>query len=142
MNVMTLEQQARIDHQRVLVVEDDQSVRRMLRFSLRSAGFDISEVSTGAEALQVFQQDVPEAIILDLGLPDGLGGSVLEWIRRTVNAPDVPLVWVIISAQDLNDVIKQYGPLGRHFLAKPFDPWVLVARLQELMNLDESQRSN
>jgi two-component system KDP operon response regulator KdpE len=118
---------------RVLVIEDDQSVRRMLRFSLRDAGFEITETSTGEEALQHLQEQVSEAIILDLGLPDGLGGAVLEWLRQTETGNEGHPAWVVISAQDQSDVVKQYGPLGRHFLAKPFDPWELVMRLQEFL---------
>ena len=129
-DVMPLEEQGSKDRSRVLVVEDDQSVRRMLRFSLKSAGFEIFEVATGGDALQALNQDAPEAVILDLGLPDGLGGSVLEWLRQSEGGG---LVWVVISAQDQTDLVNRYGPLGRHFLVKPFDPWELVSRIQELM---------
>ncbi len=121
------------ESRRVLVIEDDQSVRRMLRFSLRDAGFEITETSTGEEALQHLQEQIPEAIILDLGLPDGLGGAVLEWLRQMDAGKDGRPAWVVMSAQDQNDVVKQYGRLGRHFLAKPFNPWDLVMRLQELL---------
>jgi DNA-binding response OmpR family regulator len=118
---------------RVLLVEDDQSIRRVLRFSLWEAGFDIIEVVTGAEALQTLENDVPEVIVLDLGLPDGLGVAVLEWLRQPeYKAEDSP-VWMVISALDQDDVIKQCGPLGRHFLAKPFNPWELMMRLEELL---------
>jgi two-component system, OmpR family, KDP operon response regulator KdpE len=124
---------------RVLVVEDNQSVKRMLRFSLRDAGFDITEVSTGMEALQTLEKDVPAAVVLDLGLPDGLGGAVLEWLRQPEHSP----IWMVISALDRDDVVKQCGPLDRHFLAKPFNPWELVMRLEELLaerrNPDPSQ---
>lgn len=129
-NVMPPEEPGNEGSPRVLVVEDDQGVRRMLRFSLKSAGFEICEVSTGGDALQALNQDAPEAIILDLGLPDGRGGSVLEWLRRSEARR---LVWVVISARDQTDLANQYGPLDRHFLAKPFDPWELVSRIQELM---------
>jgi DNA-binding response OmpR family regulator len=122
---------------RVLVVEDNPSIRRMLRFSLRDAGFDITEVSTGAEALKTLENHIPEAIVLDLGLPDGLGGSVLEWLRQPERSTDGSPVWVVISALDQSDVVKQYGPLGRHFLRKPFNPWELVMRVQELLAKEE-----
>jgi DNA-binding response OmpR family regulator len=117
----------------VLVVEDNQSVRRMLRFSLRDAGFDITEVSTGMEALQILKKDIPAAVVLDLGLPDGLGGAVLEWLRQPEQKVEDGPVWMVISALDQDDVVKQCGPLGKHFLAKPFNPWELVMRLEELL---------
>ena len=135
----TMKNEGNGESSRVLVIEDDQSVRRMLRFSLRDAGFEITEAPTGGEALQHLQRRVPEAIILDLGLPDGLGGAVLEWLRQMETGPDGRPAWVVISALDQNDVIKQFGPLGRHFLAKPFDPWELVMRLQELLAAKRAQ---
>ncbi|HZA21099.1 MAG TPA: response regulator, partial [Dehalococcoidia bacterium] len=82
---------------RVLVVEDNQSVKRMLRFSLQDAGFDITEVSTGMEALQTLEKDVPAAVVLDLGLPDGLGDAVLEWLRQPEPRAEDSPVWMVIS---------------------------------------------
>jgi two-component system, OmpR family, KDP operon response regulator KdpE len=123
------------NQRRVLVIEDDLSVRRMLRFSLREAGFEITEASNGAEALRSLQAQVPEAVILDLGLPDGLGGAVLEWLHRSPGAATGSPAWVVVSALDQHDVARQYGPLGRRFLAKPFNPWDLLTRIQELMDV-------
>jgi DNA-binding response OmpR family regulator len=114
----------------------------MLRFSLRDAGFDIFEVSSGREAIQALQKDAPEAIILDLGLPDGLGGAVLDWIRQSKGRSAGCPVWVVISAQNQHDVVRQYGPLERHFLAKPSNPWELVTRLQELLAENGSPETN
>jgi len=124
------------------VIEDDQSVRRMLRFSLRDAGFEITEATTGAEALLFLQGESPEAVILDLGLPDGLGGAVLDRLRHADGGSGSHPAWVVVSAQDQNDVAKRYGTLGRHFLAKPFNPWDLVTRLQELLAETSSPETN
>jgi two-component system KDP operon response regulator KdpE len=138
---MQSEQQVVAGNPHILVVEDNQSVRRMLRFSLRDAGFDITEASTGGEALVSLQAEPPQAVVLDLGLPDGLAGSVLDWLRQSEASPNGCPVWVVISAQDQNDVVKQYGPLGKHFLAKPFNPWDLVTRLQELLAAQGSSQT-
>ena len=117
----------------VLVIEDDKGVARMLRFCLREAGFDATEVSTGRQALCILQQQPPDAAILDLQLPNGQGEAVLDWLRRrderTANCP----VWVVMSALDPVEATKRYGPLGCHFLAKPFDPWDLVRMLKKLL---------
>ncbi len=119
-----MKKEATSESLRVLVIEDDQSVRRMLRFSLRDAGFEITETPTGGEALQHLQRQVPEAIILDLGLPDGLGGAVLEWLRQKETGNDGRPAWVVMSAQDQNDVVKQYGPLGDTFWPSPLTPGI------------------
>jgi len=105
----------------------------MLRFALREAGFDVAEVSTGGEALRILQQQPPDAAVLDLQLPDSQGGAALDFLRRSEGRSDTP-VWVVISALDQEEAIKRFGPLGSHFLAKPFDPWRLVAILNALLS--------
>jgi CheY-like chemotaxis protein len=116
----------------VLVVEDNETVARILRFCLREAGFAVTVIGTGGEALRVLQQQPPDAAVIDLQLPDGQGGAVLDFLRRSEGAASAP-VWVVISALDQEEATKRYGPLGKHFLAKPLDPWQLVAILNTLL---------
>jgi two-component system phosphate regulon response regulator PhoB len=118
---------------RVLVIEDDTGVARMLRFSLRNAGFDTSEVTTGGEALRILEQQPPDAAILDLQLPNGQGRAVLDWLRQLDGLASNSPVWVVISALDGEEAIRRFGPLGGRFLPKPFDPWDLVAILRTLL---------
>jgi two-component system KDP operon response regulator KdpE len=118
----------------VLLVEDDPNVRRMLRFSLLAAGFSLSEATTGGEALDIIANQKPDAVILDLGLPDGRGGSVLQWLRESDARIESGPVWVVITAMDRGEVVKKYGPLGRHFVPKPFNPWMLVDTLSQSLN--------
>jgi len=123
---------ARETRPNVLIVEDNEAVARILRFCLREAGFAVTQTSTGAEALRILQELSPEAAVLDLQLPDGQGGAVLDLLRRSEGTAKAP-VWVVISALDQAEAIKRFGPLGSHFLAKPFDPWQLVAILNTLL---------
>lgn len=109
----------------------------MLRFSLRSAGFDTSEVATGGEALRILSEEPPDAAILDLQLPNGQGKAVLDWLRCSCERPAGSPVWVVISALDREEAIQRFGALGSHFLAKPFDPWELIAMLRTLLLLKE-----
>jgi two-component system catabolic regulation response regulator CreB len=119
---------------KVLVVEDDGAVARVMRFCLRQAGFDASEVAVGGEALRILQQQPPDAVLLDLQLPDGQGGAVLDWLRRSSERTTDSPVWVVMSALDQETAKQRFGPLGSHFLAKPFDPWELVAILRTLLS--------
>jgi CheY-like chemotaxis protein len=121
-------------HPRILVIEDDESVMRMLRVSFRSAGFDTTEVTTGAEALRILKQHPPDAAVLDLQLPDGQGGAVLDRLRQLNERTRSSPVWIVISALDREEATRRYGPLGSRFLAKPFDPWDLVAMLKNLLS--------
>ncbi|MFQ6026715.1 MAG: two-component system response regulator [Dehalococcoidia bacterium] len=115
---------------RILLVEDDRSVLRMLRFSLHTAGFEIIEAHTGEEALGLLAERQPEAVILDLGLPDGRSGAVLEQLGQLERSLDRPPVWVATSAQDRDVVTQRYGPLRQRFIPKPFDPWELISYLE------------
>jgi DNA-binding response OmpR family regulator len=128
---MGTEERANTTGQRVLLVEDDEGIARMLHFSLAAAGFEITWVSTGADALRLLEQGLAQAVVLDPGLPDNLGRAVLEWLRR-VNPSGFP-VWVVISALDHREATRRYGPVGTHFFGKPFDPWDLVRTLEELL---------
>ncbi len=118
---------------RVLVVEDDRGVMGMLRFALKRAGFEVTETTTGSNALAVMQKGGVDVVVLDLGLPDGLGGAVLQWLQEhgqpLPGGPD----WVVITALDRQEAAKKYGPLGSNFLAKPFNPWELVSILNTLL---------
>ena len=122
---------------KVLVIEDEPSIRRMLRFSLRDAGFDIIELTTGAEAIRFLATSSPEAVILDLDLADGLAGSVLELLRRPEGNNSSHPAWVMLSALDLEEAVGRCGPLENHFLRKPFDPWNLLGVLEQLLSEKE-----
>jgi DNA-binding response OmpR family regulator len=80
---------------KVLVVEDDESVRRTLAVALSMANFLVLEASTGAAALAVLERNDPDAVVVDLRLPDRQGGAVLQRLR----SQDGP-AWVAISALD------------------------------------------
>ena len=116
--------------QHVLVIEDDPSVKTVLRAVLRKAGFEVSEAGSGSQALALLEQSPVGAVVLDLGLPDGKGGAVLEWLRKESMLGDGLPTWVVISAMHQDEIASRYGPLGDHFLAKPFNPWELVDRLK------------
>jgi DNA-binding response OmpR family regulator len=128
---MASEQQASV-RRSVLIVEDDAAVARVLRVCLRRAGFETSEVETGAEALKNMDARTPDAVLLDLGLPDGLGGAVLRRLQEV--SPDGYPVWLIVSALDEDEAVRRYGPLKGTFIPKPFDPWDLVKALENLLS--------
>jgi len=115
----------------VLIVEDDPAVARVLRVCLRRAGFETTEVDTGGEALKEMKMRPFDAVLLDLGLPDGIGGAVL---RRLHEARDGYPAWLIVSALDEDEAVRRYGPLKGIFIPKPFDPWELVQKLNDLLS--------
>ena len=118
------------DGQSVLIVEDDPAVARILRVCLRRAGFKTVAVETGREALTKMDEGV-DAVLLDLGLPDGLGGAVLSRLQASLDGYPA---WLIISALDEDEAIRRHGPLKGTFIPKPFDPWDLVKTIEDLLS--------
>jgi CheY-like chemotaxis protein len=105
---MGKEERANTTGQRVLLVEDDEGIARMLHFSLAAAGFEITWVTTGADALRLLEQGLAQAVVLDPGLPDNLGGAVLERLRW-LGPSGIP-AWVVISALDHREANRRSIP--------------------------------
>ena len=129
--VMGIEAAGGAAPQKVLLVEADESLTRMLRVSLAASGLEVTQAMRGDEALRALERGAMDAVILDLSLPDGLGGAVLHRLRQ-LGREGAP-IWVVISALDYQETTQRYGPVGDHFLAMPFDPWVLVGLLERLL---------
>ncbi len=117
----------------------------MLRFSLAAAGFEFTETNCGAEAMRILGDRPPDAVVLDLSLADGMGPEILKRLAGgNFDGNKIP-AWVVIStmdvaeAQDVAGRICNYKNLGDRFLAKPFDPWELVHKLETQLKLAEIQ---
>ncbi len=123
---------AKSEHRRVLVVEDDDAIVRVLRLSLRNNGYETARAATGCEALKAMDDHNFDAVILDLSLPDGCGGDVL----RRLQSMGHRLPWIVMSAIDEREAIERFGPMQGPFIAKPFDLWDLIRTLDELTNGD------
>jgi two-component system phosphate regulon response regulator PhoB len=120
---------------RVLVVEDDDGVAGMLAICLTAGGFKASRVAFGGEALAILEREPLDAVVLDLSLPDGLGGNVLEWLRKVPGGGSP--AYLVISALERGEVMKKYGPPEERFVPKPFDPWVLIGKLEKLLESEK-----
>jgi two-component system OmpR family response regulator len=112
---------------RILLVEDDTSLCDALSKSLRSEGYAVNSVETGAEALQAIATDEFTLVILDLGLPDMDGLEVLAKARKRKHL--IPTL--ILTARDsMTDKIIGLDTGADDYLAKPFDMQELLARLR------------
>ncbi|MBB5712106.1 response regulator transcription factor [Sphingomonas xinjiangensis] len=111
---------------KILVVDDEVAIRRLLRNTLERAGYDIVEAGNARDALAVAAAQLPSAILLDLGLPDRDGLAMIPLLRR--NADTIVLV---VSARDATDEKVAALDLGADdFVTKPFDTDELLARLR------------
>ena len=111
---------------RILVVDDEPQIRRFLRSGLPPPGYEVIEAETASEALKRFVHERPDAVILDLGLPDRDGFAVLGEIRA---AGLVPVV-VLSARGDVEGKVRALEQGADDYVTKPFDMAELLARLK------------
>ena len=114
----------------IAIVEDDDELRAVLARGLREEGFTVEGVASGAQLLERIEQTTPDALVIDIGLPDTDGRDLCQALRaRGVEAPIL-----FLTARDaLVDRISGFDAGGDDYLAKPFAFVELVARLQALL---------
>ena len=111
---------------KILIVDDEPQIRRFLRTSLPPHGYECIEAGTAAEALKTFGKEKPDAVILDLGLPDQDGFAVLQSIRNSALTPIV----VLSARSDVEGKVKALELGADDYVTKPFDMSELLARLK------------
>jgi two-component system KDP operon response regulator KdpE len=110
----------------ILVIEDELPMRRVLRTALGSEGYYVWEAASKNEGLSLFTKRVPQAILLDLGLPDGTGFQVIEDVRQR---SEVPIV-VISAREGERDQVLALDSGANDYVTKPFREAELLARLR------------
>jgi two-component system KDP operon response regulator KdpE len=111
---------------RLLVVDDEPQIRRLLRNSLPPHGYECVEAEDAATALAAVTKMTPDLVLLDLGLPDGDGFTVIERIRQTALTPIV----VLSARGDVEGKVRALELGADDYVTKPFDMTELLARLK------------
>jgi len=111
---------------KILIVDDAQQVRRVLRTALSSEGYTISEAGTGEEALDAIRTSTPDAILMDVNMP-GMGGlEACREIRRTL---DVPILMLTVRNAE-RDKVMALDAGADDYVVKPFGMQELLARIR------------
>jgi len=111
---------------RVLVVDDEQQIRRMLKTALSGNGYDVREAPSGCDGLSQAQLFHPEVIILDLGLPDLDGIEVIRYLREWTKVPII----VLTVREHEDDKIAALDAGADDYVTKPFSMGELLARIR------------
>ena len=122
---------------KILVIDDEKSIRKLLDISLTSEGYDVALANTGKEGITLLANFRPDVIILDLGLPDLPGGEVLKKIKEKTATPVI-----ILTVKDAEaDKVELLDAGADDYLTKPFNVTELSARirvaLRHSLNLKE-----
>jgi CheY-like chemotaxis protein len=120
---------------RILVVEDQDSIRRMIEALVQARGYQVTAVSSGAKAIDVALTDAPDIVLLDLNLPGQYDGfDVCQRLRSDPTTRTVPVV--IISAMDDDESRTRATAAGATaYYTKPFSPIALLKEIDRLKSL-------
>ena len=118
----------------VLIIDDEPQIRKLLEINLAGKGYLVKQAASGREGLQMAASHLPDAVLLDLGLPDMNGHTVLRklrgWYSRAI---------VILSVQNNeNDIVQAVDKGANDYLTKPFRVGELLARLRSALRYSDT----
>lgn len=121
----------------ILVVDDDDLMRRGLAFNLEQAGYSTSNAANAKDALAVATHKIPDLILLDIGLPDMDGLDAMRHLRKQI---DVPVIFVTARRRELDEILGL--ELGADdYITKPFEMSILLARIKAVLRRVETPAS-
>ena len=135
-----LPRRARPSIRRVLVVDDEPNIRRLVGFHLEQAGYEVLAAVNGREALERTRADRPDLIVLDVMMPELDGFQVLDALKGAPETVEIPVL--MLTARSSDDDIRHGWHGGNDFyLTKPFNPrelLLVVERIAEVLGTPEN----
>jgi DNA-binding response OmpR family regulator len=119
------------ERKKVLLVEDDESVRQLVRVTLQMHDYEVIEAKDGLEGLLFLDMHKPDAVVLDLMMPDVGGERMLAQLRQTEATKRTPVVIITGKPEVAPEVVGLVGQ--ENFFPKPFDPDAVIDRLNALV---------
>jgi len=124
---------------RVLVVEDEADIRRLVSIKLKGAGYDVSTANDGEEGLAAAVRDKPDLLVSDVMMPKKDGYTMVREVREALGSEAPAVIMLTARGQD-TDVATGLDSGADDYIVKPFAPRELVARIQVVMLRHERQR--
>lgn len=122
---------------KVLIVDDDITLRTAVIRYLQNRGYSVQEAASGAEALSLFEQNPPDIVVSDVMMPEMDGLEFCRRLRATRSGQLVPFIF-LSSRKDVEDRVQGHQMGADDYLIKPFDPKELVAKIES--QLERSRR--
>jgi len=116
----------------ILVIEDEEAIRDMLRFSMPQSEFHLFDADSTSSAMAILAHHIPDLIILDWMLPDKSGIEFIKFIRKQEIIRNIPIIMLTAKAEEENKV-KGLMVGADDYLTKPFSPNELVARIKTIL---------
>jgi DNA-binding response OmpR family regulator len=115
---------------RVLVVDDEPGIGRVLSIKLNLHGFDVTTTTSGTEAIELIRNNEPDVVLLDILMPGVTGIEVLDRVRAFSSVPII----IFTAKSDMAQRAIELGADG--YMAKPFDPDKMLAKIRSVIGRD------
>jgi two-component system KDP operon response regulator KdpE len=122
----------------VLIIDDEAQIRKLLKITLESNGYQVQDAATAKEGLILGANHPPDLILLDLGLPDESGHTVLKKLRDWYSNPII----IISVLNDEENIVKALDGGGNDYIIKPFRTGELLARIRSALRLHQLEENN
>jgi len=127
--------------ERVLIVDDDPDIVRLVGYNLSHSGFEVQTAATGREALEIVQRRPPDLVVLDVMLPDVDGLEVCRTLRQQSPSRRIPILMLTARGEEIDRVVG--FELGADdYVSKPFSPRELVLRVKSILRRTGTTRSD
>ena len=125
-------------HHNILVVDDEEDLLELVRYTLAKEGHSVTCVDTGEKAVDSVRQSLPDLIVLDLMLPGIDGLEVCRRLKGDLKTREVPIIMLTAKSEE-RDVITGLDGGADDYVTKPFSPRVLLARVKSLMRRKDAE---
>lgn len=117
---------------RILVVEDDPDLRRILKLQLEDRLYEVSEAENGAEGFRSIQAELPDCVILDLMMPVMDGFGFLKRVRSIMDTTEMPII-ILTASEDERNRVRGFQYQADFYMSKPYDLDKLVGEVEQLL---------
>jgi two-component system phosphate regulon response regulator PhoB len=127
--------------ERVLIVDDDPDIVRLVRYNLSHSGYDVLSAGSGREALELVEKQPPDLVVLDVMLPDVDGLEVCRTLRQQSSSKRIPILMLTARGEEIDRVVG--FELGvDDYVSKPFSPRELVLRVKSILRRSGTDRTD
>lgn len=126
--------------QLIMVVDDDEHIRRIVAFTLVTSGYKVIAAKGGREALRMARRQYPQLIILDVMMPDMDGFRVAHRLQRDQRTQSIPIIFLTARSQG-EDILAGYKAGADWYITKPFERQELVSAVGDILSLRPEARA-
>jgi len=116
----------------ILIVDDEEDILELIKFNLKTEGYNILQAMTGEEAIKIAKQSCPDLMVLDLMLPGIDGLEVTRHLKNSDATLDIPIVMLTAKGEE-SDIVAGLELGANDYMSKPFSPRELTARVRAIL---------